>query len=183
MASTAIARAPSFTPKALSANRKAYTPVSSSARAVVSENAGTSVATCSDSAAATPALEAMLLIHISAPARKPANEPKTAVRYVYGPPVARTRLPMAEKHSATGMIASAPARIASGAAMPICPPSADGMRKMPPPMITLMTAAVSAKVPTARISAASPSSGRVDGFDMVAPDGCERPQTRMHAVV
>jgi hypothetical protein len=54
------------------------------------------------------------------------------------------------------MIASAPAISAMGAAMPTCVDSAAGMRKMPPPMITLMTAAVSAKVPTARMSAASP---------------------------
>jgi hypothetical protein len=38
------------------------------------------LATCSDSAAATPALEVMLLIHINAPAMKPANWPKAAVR-------------------------------------------------------------------------------------------------------
>ena len=57
------------------------------------------------------------------------------------------------------MIASAPATSASGAAAPICADSADGMRKMPPPTMLLITAAVSANEPTARISAASPSSG------------------------
>jgi hypothetical protein len=54
------------------------------------------------------------------------------------------------------MIASAPATSASGAAAPICVDNADGMRKMPPPTITLITAAVSAKDPTARSNAASP---------------------------
>jgi hypothetical protein len=57
------------------------------------------------------------------------------------------------------MIASAPATSDSGAAAPICADNAEGMRKIPPPTMTLMTAAVSAKVPTARISAASPCSG------------------------
>ena len=79
-ASAMIARAPSFTPKALSANNTAYTPVISNARGTGPANAGTRLATCSDSAAATPALEVMLLIHISAPAMKPANGPKVALR-------------------------------------------------------------------------------------------------------
>ena len=69
------------------------------------------------------------------------------------------RLPIAAKHSATGMMASAPATSASGAAMPTCPDRAAGMRKMPPPTITFITAAASANEPTARINAASPSSG------------------------
>ena len=75
---------------------------------------------------------------------------------MYGPPVATTRLPTAEKHRAIGMTAMAPAISASGASAPICVESAAGMRKMPPPTITLITAAVSAKVPTARMRAASP---------------------------
>jgi hypothetical protein len=70
-----------------------------------------------------------------------------------------TRLPTAAKHNAIGMMASAPATSASGAAAPICVASADGMRKMPPPTITLITAAVNANEPTARSKAASPCNG------------------------
>jgi hypothetical protein len=79
-ASATIARAPSFTPNAFSANNAPYTPVINSARGPPGAKAGTRLATCSDNAAATPALEVMLLIHISAPAMKPANWPKVAVR-------------------------------------------------------------------------------------------------------
>ena len=79
-ASVVIARAPSFTPKALSANSAPYTSVSNSARGTGGANAGTRLATCTDSAAATPALEVKLLIHISAPPTKPANGPKVALR-------------------------------------------------------------------------------------------------------
>src|SRR6476619_5074794 len=61
------------------------------------------------------------------------------------------------------MMASAPATSASGAAAPICADSADGMRKIPPPTITLITAAVSANEPTARTSAASPIRLDADG--------------------
>jgi hypothetical protein len=79
-ASVVIARAPSFTPKAFSANSDPYTNVSSKARGSGGANAGTRLATCTDNAAATPALEVKLLIHISAPPTKPANGPNVALR-------------------------------------------------------------------------------------------------------
>jgi len=80
VASATIARAPSFTPNAFSANNTAYTPVITIARGTGPASEGTRFATWSDNAAATPALEVMLLIHISAPAMKPANWPNVAVR-------------------------------------------------------------------------------------------------------
>ena len=79
-ARTVIARAPSLTPKALSANNTRYSAVSSIARGSGGASAGTRLATCTDSAAATPALEVKLLIHINDPAVNPANGPKVAVR-------------------------------------------------------------------------------------------------------
>ena len=79
-ASTVIARAPSSTPKAFSAYSSRYRPVSRAARGTGWANHGTRLAICTANAAATPALEATLLIHISAPARKPAKLPKVARR-------------------------------------------------------------------------------------------------------
>ena len=64
-------RAPSFTPNALSANSALYTPAISSARGDGCANCGKACATWLVSAAATPALEVTLQIHISAPVRKP----------------------------------------------------------------------------------------------------------------
>ena len=75
VASTAIARAPSLTPKALSANSTAYSAAISPMRAPGPASAGTRLATWVAKAAATPALEATLPIHISAPVMKPANGP------------------------------------------------------------------------------------------------------------
>jgi hypothetical protein len=79
-ASVVMARAPSFTPNAFKANNAPYTAVSNNARGTGGAKAGTRLATCTDNAAATPALDATLLIHISAPARNPANCPKVALR-------------------------------------------------------------------------------------------------------
>ena len=84
------------------------------------------------------------------------------------------------------MIASAPATSASGAAAPICAASAEGMRKMPPPTITLITAAVSANEPTARSSAASPCRGAADGgraASFIGGNLAELAQSRMSAPV
>jgi hypothetical protein len=79
-----------------------------------------------------------------------------------------TRLPTAAKHSAIGTIANAPATSASGAAAPICSASEDGMRKMPPPTMELMTAADSANMPIARNSAASPCSAGPGGREFTS---------------
>ena len=93
-----------------------------------------------------------------------------------------TRLPIAAKHNATGMMANAPATSASGADAPICADSAAGMRKMPPPTMMLITAAVNANDPTARINAASPRSALAGtgGVACVMADSrAEEPQRRM----
>ena len=79
-ASVVIALAPSLTPKTLSAKSDPYTAVSNSPRGRGGASAGTRLATWTDRAAATPALEVKLLIHINAPATKPANGPKVALR-------------------------------------------------------------------------------------------------------
>ena len=49
-------------------------------RAVASSNAGARLATCCENEAATAALEATWLIHISAPATKPTNGPNATDR-------------------------------------------------------------------------------------------------------
>ena len=64
-----------MTPKALSANNLPYTAVSRSARGSGGANVGTRAATWTERAAATPALDATLEIHISAPPTNPAKEP------------------------------------------------------------------------------------------------------------
>ena len=79
-ASAVIARAPSLTPNALSASKEPYTAVSRSARGRGGASDGTRLATCTESAAATPALDAMLEIHSSAPPTNPAKGPNVAVR-------------------------------------------------------------------------------------------------------
>ena len=79
-ANAVIARAPSFTPNAFKANSTPYTAVNNNARGTGGANAGIRLATCTDKAAATPALDPTLLIHISAPARNPANWPNVALK-------------------------------------------------------------------------------------------------------
>jgi hypothetical protein len=79
-ASAVIALAPSLTPNALSASKVPYTAVSSNARGSAGANAGTRLATCTARAAATPALDATLEIHIRAPPTNPAKGPQVAVR-------------------------------------------------------------------------------------------------------
>ena len=78
VASTVIARAPSFTPNAFSAIRIAYRTTMNSVRKVGSSNCGQARATCRNKAEATAPLEAALQIHIKAPAMNPGNGPNAA---------------------------------------------------------------------------------------------------------
>ena len=78
VAKATMARAPSLTPKALSAIRIAYSTTSVAVRRPGVAIAGTTLPIWSTSAAEIPALEATLVIHISAPATKPAKVPKAA---------------------------------------------------------------------------------------------------------
>ena len=80
VASIVIARAPSLTPNALNASNVPYTAVSSTALGNGAANEGTRLATWTERAAATPALDATFEIHISAPPTNPANGPQVAVR-------------------------------------------------------------------------------------------------------
>src|SRR5688572_4781619 len=78
VASTTIARAPSFTPNAFIATRIPYSTTKKSARGRPVPSAGRTCATCWFNAFATPGPETTLPIHISAPVTNPQKLPYAA---------------------------------------------------------------------------------------------------------